>query len=102
MQNTKRVSELLSGPGKRLASLQQRAGERTSTVAQVRAALPPKLSESVVTAGIEGGRLTVGVSSAVWASRLRYLAENLRKRVSETSGMEVQRVRVRVVPPTGT
>jgi hypothetical protein len=98
MQNTKRVSELRGGPGKRLASLQQRAGERSSTVAQVRAALPPKLSGAVVSAGIEGGRLTVGVSSAVWASRLRYLAENLRKQVTEASGVEVQRVRVRVVP----
>jgi hypothetical protein len=102
MQNTKRVSELLAGPGKRLGSLQQRAGERSSTLAQVRAALPPKLSAAVVTAGIEGGRLTIGVSSAVWASRLRYLSESLRKQVTEASGVEVQRVRVRVVPLTGT
>jgi hypothetical protein len=101
MQNTKRVSELLTGPGKRLASLKQRAAERLSILAQVRAALPPKLSGAVVSAGIEGTRLTIGVSSAVWASRLRYLAENLRKEVTHTSGLTLERVRIRVVPLEG-
>lgn len=99
MQNTKRLSELLSVAGKRLASLRGRSAERASVLIQVRAALTPKLADSVVTAGIEAGRLTIGVSSAVWASRLRYCAESLRKRVKESSGVDVQRVLIRVVPP---
>ncbi len=66
---------------------------------QVRAALTPKLADSVVTAGIEAGRLTIGVASAVWASRLRYCADALRKRVAESSGIDLKRVRIRVVPP---
>jgi hypothetical protein len=99
MQNTKRLSELLTVPGKRLASLKARAGERSSILLQVRAALTPKLAESVSSAGIEAGRLTIGVVSAAWASRLRYSAEALRKRVTESSGAEIHRVRIRVVPP---
>jgi hypothetical protein len=99
MQNTKRLSELLTVPGKRLASLKRRAEERSSVLLQVRAALTPKLAAAVSSAGIEAGRLTIGVVGAVWASRLRYSTEVLRKRVTESSGVEVQRVRIRVVPP---
>jgi hypothetical protein len=99
MQNTKRLSELLAGGGKRLASLKQRSKERSSVLAQVRAALTPKLAESIATAGIEGDRLTIGVTGAVWAARLRYSTTLLRARVSLTSGVEIQRVRIRVLPP---
>jgi hypothetical protein len=98
MQNTKRLSELLTVPGKRLASLKQRAEERSSILFQVRAALAPKLAAAVSSAGIEAGQLTVGVVGAVWASRLRYSTEVLRKRVTESSGVEIHRVRIRVVP----
>jgi hypothetical protein len=99
MQNTKRLSELLARPGNRLGSLKQRSLERSSILVQVRAALTPKLAQAVSSAGIEAGRLTVGVVGAVWASRLRYSTDMLRKRVTESSGVEVQRVRIRVVPP---
>jgi hypothetical protein len=99
MQNTKRLSELLTLPGKRLASLKQRSLERSCLLVHVRAALAPRLAESVATAGIEGGRLTIGVVSAVWASRLRYVTDSLRKQVRASSGLEIQRVRIRVVPP---
>lgn len=99
MQNTKRLSELLTVPGKRLASLQQQSKERRSILLQVREALSPKLAEAVSSAGIEEGRLTVGMASAAWASRLRYSTEALRKRVTKSSGIEVIRVRIRVVPP---
>jgi hypothetical protein len=99
MQNTKRLSELLARPGNRLGSLKQRSLERSSILVQVRAALTPKLAQAVSSAGIEAGRLTIGVVSAVWASRLRYSTDMLRKRVTESSGVEVQRVRIRVVPP---
>jgi Dna[CI] antecedent, DciA len=67
-------------------------------VEQVRAALPARLAQAVASAGIDHGRLTIGVVGAVWASRLRYLTESVRKRVA-TSGVTVVSVRVRVVPP---
>jgi len=99
MQNPKRLSDLLTVAGKRLGSLRERSAERATVLIQVRAALTPKLADSVVTAGIEAGRLTIGVASSVWASRLRYCADALRKRVAESSGIDLKRVRIRVVPP---
>ena len=68
-------------------------------VEQVRAALPDRLAQNVASAGIEQGRLTIGVVGAAWASRLRYLTETLRKRVGSEMGVTILTVRIRVVPP---
>jgi hypothetical protein len=53
----------------------------------------------VASAGLDGNRLTIGVVGAVWASRLRYSTEALRKRVAKAIGKEILSVRIRVVPP---
>ena len=63
------------------------------------AALPPSLAQTVVSAGLEGGQLTIGVAGASWASRLRYVTDTLRKRVGGSMGVEIKTVRIRVVPP---
>jgi hypothetical protein len=75
------------------------AAERSQIVEQVRAALPARLAQSVASAGLDGGRLTIGVVGAVWASRLRYSSDAIRKRVAKSLGKEVLTVRIRVVPP---
>ncbi|HEX3943208.1 MAG TPA: DciA family protein [Rhizomicrobium sp.] len=99
MQNSKSLSELLARGGKRLSLLQNKAAERVQIVEQVRAALPPRLAQSVASAGLDGSRLTVGIVGAVWASRLRYASDALRKRVAKSIGKEILTVRIRVVPP---
>jgi hypothetical protein len=99
MQNSKSLSELLAGGGKRLSLLKERITERSQVLEQVRAALPPRLAQAVASAGITQGRLTVGVVGAVWASRLRYSTDIIRKRVAKSAGLEVLSVRIRVVPP---
>jgi hypothetical protein len=99
MQNSKSLSELLARGGKRLSLLKERSDARSQVLAHVRAALPPRLAQAVASAGIEQGRLTIGVVGAVWASRLRYSTENIRKRVAKSAGLEILTVRIRVVPP---
>ena len=99
MQNSKSLSELLARGGKRLSLLKERSAERSKVLEQVRAALPARLGQAVASAGIEQGRLTIGVVGAVWASRLRYSTEIIRKRVAKSSGLEILAVRIRVVPP---
>ncbi|HEV7358951.1 MAG TPA: DciA family protein [Steroidobacteraceae bacterium] len=99
MQNSKSLSELLARGGKRLSHLVDRSAERSQVLTQVRAALPPRLALAVASAGVDAGRLTVGVVGAVWASRLRYSTEILRKRVAKSTGQEILKVRIRVVPP---
>jgi hypothetical protein len=101
MQKSKAVSELFTGANKKLTALRAKSDERSRIGEQVRAALPVKLAQAVVSAGIDQGRLSIGVSSAVWATRVRYLADSLGKSVAESTGMVITVVRVRVVPPAG-
>jgi hypothetical protein len=95
MKNSLNINELL-GSG-RLKGLETRRRERRDVLAHVRAALPAELEGTVLTAGIEAGRLTVGVSGGAWASRLRYRSQALRERVAETLGREIHCVRIKVV-----
>jgi hypothetical protein len=99
MQNPRSVSDLLSRSRNKLAALKTRSLDRSLVLEQVRAVLPTRLAEAVVSAGLEQGRLSIGVVGAVWASRLRYLTESIRKRVASSMGVAVLTVKVRVVPP---
>ena len=90
---------MLSRAGNKLSALKTRSRERIRVVEQVRAVLPPRLAQAVASAGMEGGRLTIGVMGAVWASRLRYSSDVLRKRVGAALGVEILTVRIRVIPP---
>ena len=66
---------------------------------QVRAALPARLAQAVVSAGIDQNRLTIGVTGSVWASRIRYFTVTVRKAVASSLAVEISVVRIRVVPP---
>ncbi len=101
MQNPRSVSDLLSRSGNKLTALKARSRERSRVVEQVRAALPARLAHAVVSAGIDQGRLTIGVGGAVWASRLRYLTESVRKQVGSSMGITILSVKIRVsqLPP---
>jgi hypothetical protein len=98
MQNPRIVSELLQVHGKKLRELGSRLKERAAVLEAVRGALPPKLAPHVATAGLENGRLTLGVTGAVWASRLRYLTGSVRTGVGAALHTEVVSVRIRVLP----
>jgi hypothetical protein len=74
-----------------------RSRARCAVLAHVHSALPPRLAQSVATAGLEQGRLTLGVAGAVWAMRLRYATEVLRQKVGQSMGVDIQRVRIKVV-----
>jgi hypothetical protein len=99
MQNSKLVSDLLAGNSPKLVELAARLKGRTLTAEHVRTALPAELARHIASAGLDKGRLTIGVTGAAWASRVRYQTDMLRKRVSQTLKMEITSVRIRVVPP---
>jgi hypothetical protein len=99
VEKLKSINELLHSGGNRLGALKVRSAERSVVLQHVRGALPPPLGEFVETAGLAHGRLTVGVAGAVWASRLRYATDTLRRRVGAALGQPIQSVRIKVVPP---
>jgi hypothetical protein len=99
MRKPRTINEILTGGSARLTALRSQTNDRAAVLAQVCAALPPNLAKVVASAGIGEGQLTLGVVGAAWAARLRYVTETLRKRVGESLGVEIRRVRIRVVPP---
>jgi hypothetical protein len=99
VRNSRSIKELLAGGNKRLTALKTKTRERSLVLTHVCSALPPQLAGTIVTAGIELGQLTIGVIGASWASRLRYHADTLRQRVGESMGVDIHRVRIKVVPP---
>jgi len=96
MRKSRNIKALFDGGSERLTSLKQRVHERSLVLDHVIAALPAELAAAVVTAGIDGGKLTVGAVSATWATRLRYATDILRQRVSGALGVEISSVRIRV------
>jgi len=98
MQKPKSIRELMGVRGQRLTALKAQNDARKRVMEQVCAALPPNLAKVVVSAGIEKGRLTIGVAGAPWAARLRYVTDGLRLRVADTLGVEIQSVRIKVLP----
>jgi|SRR5208282_3154737 hypothetical protein len=99
MQKPKPLSELMALPSRALKDLSARLAARSQVLDEVRSALPAKLAVHVISAGIDQGRLTVGVTGAVWASRLRYSSLALRKSVGDSLQINILRVKIRVVPP---
>ena len=100
MTKYKNIKELLEGNGERLTSLRRQLAARSRVLEHVVAALPAELGAKVATAGVHQGELTIGASSAAWAARLRYKTELLRQRVGTALGVDLTRVRVKVVSTT--
>jgi hypothetical protein len=98
MEKSKKISELLNTAG-RLTGLEAKSRQRSKILAEVRAALPERLAQAVVSAGVEEGRLTIGVAGSVWAARIRYCAEATRIALNRKLETTVLTVRIRVVPP---
>jgi hypothetical protein len=99
MQKPKSINELMAAGGKRLTDLKAKSQQRSLALEHVCAALPEQLAATVVSAGIEQGKLTIGVAGAAWAARLRYVTETLRMRVGSSMGVDIQSIRIKVVPP---
>jgi hypothetical protein len=98
MQKPKPLSELFQIPSKTLRDLAARLEARVQLLARVRRLLPPKLAAEVCSAGLEQGRLTLGVTSAVWAQRLRYATGLIRKELADSMQINILSVRIRIVP----
>jgi hypothetical protein len=97
----KSINELLGTGGARLGALRARALDRRVALEHVRAALPPQLAATVVSAGVLDGTLTISVAGASWAARLRYVTDSLKLRVGQSLAADIHRVRIKVTPARG-
>ena len=99
MQKTKSLSELISGSSKALRDLRERLDARSELLIRVRSTLPPRLIDHVISAGLQGGCLTLGTSGAAWASRLRYVKNEIQVRLNQRHKLGISMVKIRVVSP---
>ena len=95
----KSVQKLLSRQGT-LAQLKEQLMAQQSLTEEVRKQLPEPLNRQLQGAVLKARRLTLLVSSPVWASRLRYLAPQLQRQLRQ-SGLAVDQVVPRIVPEQG-
>jgi hypothetical protein len=95
-RNPRTVSELLTSSAGRLEEIKRRLATRSTVLATVQSVLPATLAAELVSAGLEGGRLTLGAGSAAWASRLRYVIEPLKPALAAALDAEISAVKVRV------
>lgn len=100
----RKVAELLSErerPRNPLERLVKRAATRDALTDQLRAVLPPRLAPHCHVGDLRGGRLTIHVTGAAWATRLRLelpQAEPALRALADFADMTEVRVRVAANP----
>ena len=92
------VSELLQKDHGLLQRLRQGSSQADATLQAVRAELPAEFAQQVWGASTRAGTLTVLVTSAAWATRVRYHAPGLREQVARRLGVALENITVRVRP----
>lgn len=91
------VSDLLGGAGV-LGRLRQGSAAADRTLQAVRRGLPRELADAVWGASVRAGQLTLLVTSAAWATRIRFHVPTLQDAVARELGIELERVVTRVRP----
>jgi len=92
------LSELLNKGQGLLERLRRGSSQADEALQAVRAELPEEFAAQVWGASTRAGTLTVLVTSAAWATRVRYHAPGLREQVARRLGMALERVTIRVRP----
>lgn len=96
-----RIDELLTTPARRssFTRLLVHASSRDAWNAALRAVLPSELCSECQVANLRDQVLTVHLTTASWATRLRFLVPDLLPRLNRLSDFaEVREVRIKVVP----
>lgn len=92
------VSDLLQQGQGLLERLRRGSSQADEALQAVRAELPEEFARQVWGASARAGTLTVLVTSAVWATRVRYHVPGLREQVARRLGVTLERVTIRVRP----
>ena len=90
----KLLKDLLAG--RSLAGLAERAAATDRLARRIQGLLPPELAAHVTGANVRDRRLVILVDGPAWASRLRFEAPALRRRLETRQDLDVDGVTVRV------
>ena len=100
----RKIDDLLSSRQShhsRLTHLLKHAASQASWTAQLQALLPADLADHCRVADLSNACLTIQVTSASWATRLRFMAEDLLPSLQRLSDFgSIQEIRLQVMPST--
>lgn len=99
MPRTPSVGYLLNHGGSGLAQVIQRTRELTRLTRQLRAIVDEPLCDHIYVANVRDTTLVVGTDSAVWLTRVKYLAPMIVEQIQHVPGMEqIRDIKFRVQP----
>lgn len=101
MGSQQHLHKLLAAAGGPLSQLLQASQQHATVLAQLRQRLPDDLAAAVCSAALDRGCLRLGVTGSAWATRLRFLAPQLCRRLEGWPYGPVETVEVRVTVPAG-
>jgi hypothetical protein len=93
---TDRLKPIGDGLGALFSELQKRAAGTQVLAEKVRAALPGKEKDHVLSASYRDDSLVVVVDAAVWSARIRYAHEALRKALEAAGEKPFTKLKVKV------
>ena len=94
------VGASLDGVARRLGA--PRASVLGTVFAQWEEIVGPSVAAHAQPKSLRGGVLVVGADQPGWAAQLRFLAPDLLRRLAAVAGDDaVERIEIKVVPPTG-
>jgi len=99
MSKTVAIGNILNKSSGSFAQLLERAKKLRKLTYQLRAMVDAPLNEHIHVANIRDNKLIIGTDSAVWHTRIKYLAPTILEQMKEIQGLEkLQEIEFRVQP----
>ena len=103
MSKTVSIGEVLNNSGGGLAQVLQRAKQLRKLSFQLKKMVDAPLNEHIHVANIRDNILIIGTDSAVWHTRIKYLAPTILEQVKQIKGLEhMQKIEFRIQPASVT
>ncbi|MGK2941859.1 MAG: DciA family protein [Immundisolibacter sp.] len=100
MGSQEHLHKLLAARNGPLAALLHASQQHAALAAQIKRCLPPEVAAVVHSAVLNHGCLSLGVSNSAWASRLRFMAPQIRAWLAGWPHDEVTAIEVHVLVAT--
>jgi hypothetical protein len=99
MSRTPSVGYLLNHGGSGLSQVIRRTRELTRLTRHLKAMVDEPLCQHIYVANVRDTTLVVGTDSAVWLTRVKYLAPMIIEQIQQVPGMEhIRQIKFRVQP----
>ena len=93
------IGQVLNSSGGGFAQVLERAKQLRKLTIQLREIVDAPLNEHIYVANIRDNILVIGTNSAVWHTRIKYLAPSILEQMKQIKGLEsLQKIEFRVQP----